>query len=157
MEIPKTFRLIKQPEGSLVCGAAVCAIATGKSLDEVLGDCDWRTLTDMGGVALYLARHGITCGVWLEEWDGFPKSVTTEIDPAGRPAILSVDSATYENCQHWVFWDGMKILDPSPREQEKYRVDRVYFLSYWNSPEYLEKLDPDWRLQTAEAAGLKLI
>lgn len=154
MDMPKGFQLVKQPAGSLVCGAAVCAMAVGKTLEHVLEECDWRELTYMGGVAAYLGRHGVSMGTWVQNTGRFPETIELAIDPEYRPAILSVRSATYEDGYHWVFWTGKEILDPSVNEQEEYTVCDVAFLTYHLRPEYFDTLHPDWRQQTAAGAGL---
>lgn len=69
MNKPETFQLVLQPPRSFVCGAAVCAMALGKTLDQVLEETDWRKLTHLSGIAQYLAAHNVTTGCYFPKLD----------------------------------------------------------------------------------------
>lgn len=148
MRFPTEFKLVKQPPKSKLCGAAVCAMALCKTLEEVMEEIDWRELSHTGGIAKYLGRYHISLG-WWAHWQ---QSHTNEsflnekfkitVSPKDRPAILAVTSAVFDDADHWVFWDGRKILDPSV-EQEKYTVLEIHFLTYWPDID-LEGERGDW-------------
>ena len=145
---PAKFERIVQPAGSLICGACVCAMAVGKSLDEVLQEWDWRRLTRTSGVVQFLAAHGIQAGVSIVPDGVEPFSFT--FDPRGRPAIMSARSNTYENGEHFIFWDGEQVLDPSPGpiEGRQYSVFDAMFLTYIDDSQvepWDEDLPADWR------------
>lgn len=135
MKMPEKFIRVEQPRGSKVCGAATCAMATGKTLEEVLSEIDWKSLSHVAGMACYLAMHGITMGFWFGNLeDGFDKENHFVVDPRGRPAVVAVTSNSFTNADHWVFWDGEKILDPSPFPVSEHEILEVHFLTYWQEP-----------------------
>lgn len=149
MKMPQ-FRLVKQPLKSRLCGAAVCAIALGKSLEEVLSEVDWRSLTHTGGIVSYLGRYCISMGWWIG-WEQHHTNesfrgtcLKLEGSASGRPAILAVRSAIFKDADHWVFWDGKQILDPSI-EQTTYHLLEIHFLTYWpDKPACISGLPEDW-------------
>jgi len=145
MTPPKEFRTVKQPAGSKLCGACVCAMATNLELDELLVQEDWRELMHTMGMARFLAKHDILMGTFLkcdeESWYDY---YTFRMRTDGRPAIVAVKSAVTWEHDHWVFWDGMQFRDPSV-EQEEYTVLEVYFLTYFEKADWIEQHQRDWR------------
>lgn len=140
MKIPSQFSVVKQPPGSRVCGAACCAMAVGKSLDQILRDYDWRELTHTTGIAKVLADHGITMGLHLTG-DDCLNHIRLSVDPAGHPAIVAVAGDMHPHVDHWVFWDGQQILDPNSHPLGEYRTLEVHYLSYWERPEWIDDID----------------
>jgi hypothetical protein len=149
MKMPDKFERLIQPAGSPLCGTAVCAMALGKTIDEVLVETDWRILTYISGISGYLSKYGITVGLWMDRFDGFPNEGTVSVHPNEHPAILAVKSHTYEDAEHWVFWDGKNILDPSlnhPNDESDYDILETHFLTYWeHEPHRIQRLAEDWR------------
>jgi hypothetical protein len=142
MRRPDPFTVVKQPSLSRVCGAAVCAMAVGKTLEQVLAEKDWRQLTHTCGIAEYLAKHGITMGLYFNSVDPTKGTFSASVGPQGHPAILSVLSAVYDEAEHWIFWDGFKFMDSSV-EQESYDIIETFFLHYWfdwPNPPYMNDL-----------------
>jgi hypothetical protein len=142
MKPPDPFILTKQPPGSRLCGAAVCAMATAKTLEAVIAEVDWRALTHTCGIAEYLAKNGITLGLYFEAVRPADGEFSAAVDPAGRAAILAVKSAVFERGEHWILWDGRRYLDPSI-EQKEYHVLEAYFLHYWEdwpNPKYADRI-----------------
>lgn len=137
MNMPEQFELIEQPPGSSICGACCCAMATGKSLGKVMGEVDFYDLTHIAGISKYLAGHMITVGLWLEHGE-VGEDIQLTMDWNGRPAIVGVKSDR-DNVDHWVFWDGSKVLDPSSRKQDHYMVLDIWFLTYWPEPQEVER------------------
>jgi hypothetical protein len=144
------FKTVKQPPGTSLCGAAVCAMAIGKTLDEVLAETDWRHLSYTSGLVRYLASYGISMGWYLmgdgtkyKPWSMGTHCFVLEASGRSRPAIVAVKSAVYEEADHWVFWDGEAIRDPS-NEQDEYEVLEVHWLNYWPNPPPDAELPTDY-------------
>jgi hypothetical protein len=144
------FRTVKQPPGTSLCGAAVCAMAVGLTIDEVLADADWRHLSYTSGVVRYLARYGISLGWYIlgdgskfKPWSIGNHTFSLEARGKGRPAIVAVKSAVYEEADHWVFWDGEQIRDTSV-DQDEYEIIEIHFLNYWPNPPPDSELPTDY-------------
>jgi len=122
---PKQFHTVKQPRGSKVCAACVAAMAAGASLEEVESAMTPTELPDgthfyrTAEVLRFLGGRGIYCGLTFDPnseitEDQVSLSFSTEICLIERPALLCVRSRKYENAEHYVFWDGERVRDPSP-------------------------------------------
>lgn len=159
MDIPLQFELVKQPERSKLCGIAVCAMATGKTLQQVWDEVgDWRKLTSIVGVATYLIQHGITMGFFVRDLPSgnLLQRLKVDLRPDGHPAILMVKSASIRDGSHWVFWDGKQILDPSHRTQNSYEIMEAHFLTYHSGePCNLDRIPADYMLQDSEIIALE--
>jgi hypothetical protein len=151
------FKTVKQPPGTSLCGAAVCAMAIGITLDEVLAETDWRHLSYTSGLVRYLASYGISMGWYLmgdgtkyKPWGMGTHTFVLEATGKGRPAIVAVKSSVYEEADHWVFWDGNELRDPS-KDQDEYEVLEVHWLNYWPNP------PPESELPTSHVHNYKPI
>ena len=131
---PTEIKTVRQPPRSKLCGACVCAMATGKTLDQVLSEMDWRRFTETGGVAEYLARHDILFGFYLLG----PLDITKPVQPPSGHCAMSicgVKSRLGGDRVHWVLWDGYRFHDPAG-EEESYEIVDVFPLTY------LQPMDP---------------
>ena len=122
MHRPDKFITIKQPRRSKLCGVAVVAMATGKTLDYARDRLRRKYGRHTGGLNLYLAQHGVMMGFAyaydVESPEGrgsFLPRVYLRWDRDDHPAIIGVDSGNDPDWTHWVFWDGKVIRDPNPR------------------------------------------
>jgi hypothetical protein len=155
---PTEITTIRQPPRSKLCGACVCAMVTGKTLDQVLSEMDWRRFTDTGGVAEYLARHDILFGMCLYG----PLDITAPVNLEGGRIPLSicgVKSKLGNGRIHWVVWDGNRFHDPAGDEPE-YEIVDVFPLTYMQPmdpmPEWARDLPERWEdslLEPAEVAS----
>ncbi len=120
---PNVFYTVKQPLGSKLCGACVAAMAVGrKDIDEEI------TLTLHDGMPYvrtrhlleYIGRHGILCGLLLTNRGEVDADMSIDLtwQPFEFPAILVVESQTFKDGKHLIFWDGNNIRDPNPKEPE---------------------------------------
>lgn len=161
MKQPEEFQLIKQPEGSMLAGACVCAMAVGKTLNQVLADYDWRKLMDWCGQQSFFGDHEvITSEPHLLKVGAFMLSPHEMKEAVGEvPALVGFESATFEGISGLGLWTGAKLLDPAWKEQERYGVLCVRYLTYMGDTNYLEfrsgNLDADWRKAKPENFGLR--
>ena len=122
---PDVFHTIKQPLGSKLCGACVAAMAVGrKDIDEKI------TLTPSDGMPYvrtrhlleYLGRHGILCGLLLTNKNKGEIDADISIDitlkPFEFPVILTVESQTFKDGEHLIFWDRNNVRDPNSKKPE---------------------------------------
>jgi len=146
---PKEFMTVRQPPRSRLCGACVGAIATGKTLEQVLDEWDWRVLASTTGMNQFLAAHGITMGVALDGGDDriLRREVNVTLDPSKLPALICVKSDSEPDGTHWVFWDGKRILDPLG-ERDHYEFINTHYLQYYEPRELsvVDEFPKDWRL-----------
>ena len=128
------MRLPFNQPNNKTCGQTCLAIMTDQTVEYVI---DWLN-TDSGAFAedciIYLAHHGIYLGAYATVSEGehfivedndFEFQIGWPI--TGRPALLAVKSERFLGKEHWVFWDGEKIFDPSPlspkcREISEYKI-----------------------------------
>ncbi len=91
----------------------------------------------------FIASHGVYCGLFAGPAEGhefflgadLPESFDLTMHVDERPAIVAVKSDTFPDGEHYVFWDGRVIRDPSalyPDEmpRDKYRVIEWFPLTY---------------------------
>lgn len=105
------MELIKQPNGSSLCGQCVVAMLTGATLDDVL-DCmgDGRTYPKKMRSSLgYFGSPVERRGVGAEEGRG-------PIGRTGAALLTSTDGRT-----HWIAWSGHEWLDPRLGAYQDYR------------------------------------
>jgi len=145
MQPPMEIKTIRQPPRSKLCGACVCAMATGKTLGQVLSEMDWRRFTETGGVAEYLARHDILFGSFLIG----PLDIREPVKSEGYIAmsICGVKSKLGGGRVHWVLWDGHRWHDPAGEEDEYEIVDvfpLTYLLPMDPMPEWARDLPERW-------------
>ena len=135
MKLPE-FKTVKQPELSRLCGAAVCAMATGVDLDEVLLEMSvhttgWPSLTH---VLTFLGRRGITVGInlncgWGKTLRG-DATLSFDLPLEGRPCIMVVPSGR-DDTQHYVFWDGRVVRDPDRKKPAEMPLEAYVVLEVW--------------------------
>jgi hypothetical protein len=139
------FKTIKQPKGSMVCGAAVTAMAVGCTLQQAY-DGMWRTMNKgkpyfrTSEVLKFLGAHGIYSGPIAFNDDGGLDEIDASTDiiftcPMSRAAIITVKSRTHSDWTHYVFWDGKHVRDPHPDEPDTtdlkdYDILDIMFLTY---------------------------
>ena len=143
MKPPKIWKTIKQPEGSLICIAAVTAMALGKSLKYVCRLMkpsyheDGRPYYRTREMLKVLGSHGIHCGL-IAIGDGkFSKKIrlSCNIPMIDMLAILTVPSPEITGAYHVVFWDGQVVRDPLPNVAdemplESYNLKEIVPLVY---------------------------
>lgn len=163
MNPPEKYVTVKQPDGSRLCGAACCAMAVGKTLEQVLTEAplsrwpDGQSFMELGDIVRYLARHDVLCGLIpslftngkkLAEQKGKlhgpEKLIPVVYGYRGHPAFITVPSVTRQGTLHYVFWDGVHIRDPSASEPDtaelpSYRVLEVMPLVYLKDVEFPEE------------------
>lgn len=140
------WKTVKQPQGSKICGAAVAAMATGKTLWETLcemkasycqsdGKQFYKTrevLKFIGGHGIFTGAVGIATDKFTLRWN---EVFTLNICLAGRQAILVVPSTVFEGKSHFVFWDGRYVRDSNPSlpdttNIEDYEIEEIIPLTY---------------------------
>jgi len=144
---PEQYKTIKQPKGSLICGAAVVAMATGSTLRQAY-DAMWCTMHKEEGkpyfrtseLLKFLGAYGIYSGplVSSEHGDLFDIASCSEVVlkcPMSLAAIMTVRSKTRSDWTHYVFWDGEHVRDPHPgmpdtSNLKDYEVLDIMFLTY---------------------------
>jgi hypothetical protein len=150
MRPPEEIKFVAQPPRSKLCGACVCAMATGQTLEQVLSETDWRKFTSVAGVAEYLARRAILMGVaviHLERMDGeleLIESFHVQVPVDKMYGLLCVKSPRMgEGGMHWAFWNGHFVLDPLDPDgnyKGKHEVTEFWPLVYLTDPDPM----PEW-------------
>lgn len=126
---PKEYATVKQPEGSRLCGACVVAMAIGETLEyatdrmpALIHKGDGRPYYRTRSLYTFLARHGVCPGMFLQPTEGdhwlgadMPEEMPISFKFRNLPALVAVKSSTFPDGDHWVFWDGEQIRDPSPK------------------------------------------
>lgn len=136
---PKEFITIKQPKGSKICTACVTAMASGESLTVVEQAMQPTPIPDgsyfyrTSEMLKFLGGRGIFCGMTFGIGCKLTESdvslvVPVEFTMNGHPSIISVSSQTYEEAEHFVFWDGKHIRDPNPFYPEITPIDLYHIL-----------------------------
>lgn len=143
MNKPQSFTTIYQPIGSYVCGAAVCAMATSQTLDQVLSQVDWRKLSFVGGIVEYLASFGIMVGTFFADLDPRNGEWSCLMKPEDHVALVSVKST--QNFGHWVLWDGQQFRDPLGTMTEFKVVEFFPLIYLGDRPAWIDLLPTDWQ------------
>ena len=127
--MPSKFTTVKQPKGSLICTAAVAAMAVGKdlayaerymcpSVNEESQKPYYKTVE----LLKFLGTHSIYTGpIAINESSSSDLATLLSGDtlnierPMKWPAIITVISETRPSeYTHYVFWDGTVVRDPNP-------------------------------------------
>ena len=137
-ELGKLFRQEKQPTDR-TCQHTCLAMITGNTVEYVI-----KWFGDYGDMPLcsedtivFLAHHGVYLAIYAEGKDGkylnLSKGTSLDISITlkHRPALLAVISERFEDTTHAVFWDGMKVLDPSPLVKEPRTLESYKIIEYW--------------------------
>lgn len=151
MQMPLEYTTVRQPQGSKLCGLAVCAIATDNDFEYIFQDVQPMMvegenpyLSSFLNIVEYLAKYGIHAGWSLEPANadleyGIALDLTVELDLTAVPCVVSVASSNFIGGYHWVFWDHKKrkIRDPANYEddlvdREAYIIDHVVPLTYYS-------------------------
>ncbi len=129
------FEMVKQPTDR-TCSHSVLAMIVGESVDYVV---EW--LRNDGALTaedtiIFLAHHGVYLAFYLNaEEDYFELKKDSTIDlhfPLDeRPALLTVMSERFEGKLHQVFWNGNKVMDPSPESEDLRDLDSYKVVEYW--------------------------
>jgi hypothetical protein len=143
---PTDWKTVKQPQGSRVCCAAVAAMAVGLSLDYAWDQMTPTTWSEDGKpyfkfreLLTFLGKHDIMLGMFFTVTEGhlwINDSFQIDVSLSKMTAILVVPSPTQpKDWDHFVFWDGQNVRDPSPEVPETtalkdYRVREIYPLTY---------------------------
>jgi hypothetical protein len=149
---PKEFKTVKQPEGSRLCGACVVAMAVGETLTyatdrmpAVIHKGDGRPYYRVRSIYAFLAEHGICPGLYLlptdgDYWQGSDLDDRIEVSfrIRGFPALVAVKSDTFPDGDHWVFWDGENVRDPSPKVPDLATLDG-YRIIEWTPLTYIDE------------------
>lgn len=149
------MRRIVQPNNH-TCVAAVAAMATGTTIDDVrafLGkDGSSDDFATAGlyteEIVPYLKHHGLETGravlfnlinkpTWYE--GGVPGATLVALGDVAiggdrfwlqDPALVTVRSKRFEGRLHQVLWTGEKVLDPSPSAQDEEPLE-AYHVTEW--------------------------
>jgi hypothetical protein len=127
------IQLIRQPEGSSLCGQACVAMVAGVTLERAIAVFEHKHATYTRELVAALRKLNVACGDRCKR-----VSRIRPILPAR--AILSITrfvkkpNGKYRRYGHWmVTWDGV-IYDPEDNWPDLYRVEN------WNVTSYLEIL-----------------
>jgi len=139
---PKTYRTVKQPLGSRLCGVAVCAMIVGRGMRYVLNRIgtvkhqDGKPYSRTRHVLEFLGGHGVVCGMIVDVSSRISADMPLQFDASlrDRPSILSVRSESFGGCYHYVFWDGQRLHDPNPQmndlQPQDYDIIEIIPLTY---------------------------
>jgi len=140
---PPKFKTVKQPKGSMVCVAAVAAMATGHTLAEVeshIVPLIWengKRYYPLSELIRFLGGCGVSYGVSVHTGEPLKVTRNTRFTVEIRmtnPAILLVDSFVNSDWTHLIFWDGKKVRDPNPDVKKAklsdYTVHEIVPLAY---------------------------
>lgn len=120
------MRIIRQPEGSSLCGQCCVAMAAGVSLDRACQAVGHRNATTTKNIILALAQLGIPCASRM-------KRVSRNRPTLPARCLVAIHGPAYKPRRwHWLLqWDG-KMLDPGGCWPDYYKD--------WKITSYLEIL-----------------
>lgn len=142
------FKVVTQPN-SWSCYACVAAMATGKTLQDVVDFVghdgsdidnesphpDKRRGFSLSEINRYIAEHGITFGVVGGDVSGFDFNIPKKYGaievsiPTDLPAMVLVRSSLSDfDGNHCLYWDGKRLYDPYYNEPVKFED---YTLNEW--------------------------
>jgi hypothetical protein len=145
---PEHYRTVKQPRYSLICVAAVAAMATGETLQQAYAAMTPTMHKEEGKpffktveLLKYLGAHGIFSGIMVSEDNAYLSGLDENTDvvatcPMNKLcAILTVRSDTDSNWTHYVFWDSQHVRDPNPSKPDTtcltdYEILDIMFITY---------------------------
>jgi hypothetical protein len=141
--LPPTFKTVKQPFGSKVCGAALAAMVVGCTLEEAQARMmpsfhEKKRFYKTREILKFIGGHGVICGMTFSVDDGLlwhDADIKFSVNMQDIYAIVVVESSVYAGYSHYVFWDGKNVHDPNPHVEEisnleDYVVQDVYPLTY---------------------------
>ena len=131
------FEALKQMDDKS-CLSTCLAMIVGESIEYVDGWFQGSNGRSADDAIIFLAHHGIFLAMYAIPAKG-EKHMTLkghedlhfELSIVERPALVTVLSERFEGKLHAVFWDGEKVLDPSPyvvgpRSLESYKITEVW-------------------------------
>lgn len=106
---------------------------------------DGRPYYRVRSLYTFLAQHGICPGLFLQPigcdyWLGCDMADSIEVPfrIRGLPAVVCVKSDTFPDGDHWVFWDGQNVRDPSMKMPEVSCLS-AYRIIEWTPLTYIDE------------------
>lgn len=110
----RVLKLVRQPEGSNLCGQAVVATLLGLTLDDGIREFGTRGATRTRQIAAVLRGRGIECPDRLERFRG------------RLPARGILKVKFWRSWMgHWVLWFDGRLYDPATGTSEGLKLPRV--------------------------------